>query len=61
MECPMSSLIHAVIARDENKNILQVIACFSERQVEIAKKFIKADWPKARIEVKSTPHEEHDE
>lgn len=57
----MSALIYSVIARDEAKEILQLIACFSERQVEIAKKSLKAEWPKSRIEVKTSPHEPHSE
>lgn len=57
----MSALIYSVIARDEAKEILQLIACFSERQVEIAKKNLKAEWPKAKIEVKTSPHEPHTE
>lgn len=57
----MSALIYSVIARDEAKQILQLIACFSERQVEVAKKSLKAEWPKSKIEVKTSPHEPHSE
>lgn len=47
------TMIHSVIARDKKKNILQIITCFSERQVPIARRFIEKDFPGAIITVKS--------
>lgn len=56
----MSAMIHAVIAKDEGGTILQVISCFSEQQVPIAKKNILREFPKAKITIKQTPHEHHE-
>ncbi len=53
----MSSMIHAVIAKDEAGKILHVITCFSEGQIPIAKKNILNEFPKARINVKNSPHD----
>jgi hypothetical protein len=51
----VSSMIHSVVASDNNNNILQVIACFSEQQVVVAKRNILKEFPKAHINVRITP------
>lgn len=56
----MSSMIHAVIAKDDAGKILHVITCFSEGQIPIAKRNILKEFPKARIKVKNSPHEHHE-
>lgn len=56
----MTAMIHAVIARDKDKKILQVISCFSEQQIPIAKRSILAEYPEARITIQQSPHEPHD-
>lgn len=48
------SMMHTVIAKNGKDEILQVIATFSDQQVPIAMKNIKADYPDAVITVKST-------
>jgi hypothetical protein len=44
-------MIHTVVARDLEDNVLNVIPCFDERQVPIAKRKIKQDYPSAVISV----------
>ena len=44
-------MIHTVVARDAQKNILHVIPCFNKRQVPIAKRSIMQDYPDAIITV----------
>lgn len=56
----MSAMLHSVIAKDAEKNILQVITCFSEAQIPIAKKNILKDFPGARISIQNSPHEHHE-
>ena len=48
------SMMHTVIAKNEKKEILQVIATFSDQQVPIAIKNIRAEYPDAIITVKSS-------
>lgn len=51
------SMVHTVIARDADEQILHVIACFHERQVPIATKFIKESYPDAIISVTTRAEE----
>lgn len=53
------TMIHSVIARDKKKNILHLIVCFSERQIPIAKGFIKEKFPNSIISVTSA--KDHDD
>lgn len=47
------TMVHSVIARDNQSNILHIITCFSERQIPIAKQFIADDYPDAIVTVRS--------
>lgn len=47
------TMIHTVIACGPNKEVLQVICCFSERQIPIAKREIEKQFPGSKITVKS--------
>lgn len=51
------TMTHSVIARDVNDKIVQIITCFNEKQIPIAKSSIEKDYPGCVFSIKSSPED----